>query len=177
MNLSFTKDKWSYYLKSKDKLQQLNSYYPCKFCNRHEKCYYDDNDLFHDDNGISKYRYYICKELYDQIEIFKDQLLLINFVLKNNLNTDLNYVVSALIHNLDFKNVKISCFISKEKEISNRLLYLNYKYDNLTIKELKTLLLKRNLKFHSSKKKDLIVILTYDLNHKTQLWKNDDIGL
>jgi len=47
---SFNRDKWLYYLKSRDKLQQLNSCYPCKFCGRYEKCYYDE-ELFNECSG------------------------------------------------------------------------------------------------------------------------------
>ena len=174
MELSFNHDKWLYYLKSRDKLQQLNSYYPCKFCRRHEKCYYDE-ELFHEySSGIFKYRYYICQELYEQVKTFKDKILLIYLLLSKNLNFDLKNIICTIIYHLD---VKISCVVSKEKEISRRLAYLNYSFNNFTLNQLKVLVVKRNLTVKSNKKQTHITVLQNDLHQKKQLWVNDDIGL
>jgi hypothetical protein len=174
MELSFNHDKWLYCLKSRDKLQQLNSHYPCKFCRRHEKCYYDE-ELFHlPSNNMFKYRYYICQELYEQVKIFKDKILLIHLLLSENLNSDLNRVICTMIYYLD---IEISCVASKEKLISHRLEYLNYSFDNLTLNQLKVLTVKRNIKVKSNKKHIYISMLQIDLYQKKQLWMNDDIGI
>jgi hypothetical protein len=174
MELSFNHDKWLYYLKSRDKLQQLNSYYPCKFCRRHENCYYDE-ELFHQNsNDIFKYRYYICQESYEQVRRFKDKIMLIYFLLSENLNFDLNNIIYTIIYHLD---VEISCIVSKEKDILYRLSYLNYSFDNFTLNQLKVLVIKRNLRIKSNKKQAYITELQNDLYQKKQLWSNDDIGL
>lgn len=174
MELSFNHDKWLYYLKSRDKLEQLNSHYPCKFCGRHERCYYDE-ELFHDKaNGIFKYRYYICQESYNEVRTFKDKILLIYSLLSINLNQDLRNFICTTIYHL---NGNISCIISKQKEISRRLEYLNSSFNNLTLNQLKILAAKRNLIIKSNKKQLHISLLQYDINQKKQLWTNDDIGL
>lgn len=174
MELSFNHDKWLYCLKSRDKLQQLNSHYPCKFCRRHEKYYYDE-ELFHQNsNDIFKYRYYICQESYEQVKIFKDKIMLIYLLLSENLNFDLNNIIYTILYHLD---IKISCVVSKNKLISHRLEYLNYSFDNFTLNQLKELVLKRNLKVRSNNKKIYITALQNDVNYNKQLWLNDDIGL
>ena len=174
MELSFSRDKWLYYLKSRNKLEQLNSHYPCKFCGRHEKCYYDE-ELFHDkSNGIFKYRYYICQESYNEVRTFKDKILLVYSLLCENLNQDLKNVICTMIYHL---NSNISCLMSKQKEISRRLDYLNHSFDNLTLNQLKMLVVKRNLTIKNNKKQLHISLLQYDINQKKQLWANDDIGL
>lgn len=174
MELSFNHDKWLYALKSRDKLHQLNSYYPCKFCRKHEKCYYDE-ELFHQkSNNLFKYRYYICQESYNQVKIFKEKIILIYLLLSENLNFDLNNLIYTMLYHLD---IEISCVVSKEKEIFNRLEYLNYSFDNLSLNQLKALSIKRNIKVKSNKKQIYFRALQNDLYQKKQLWINDDVGL
>ena len=88
-----------------------------------------------------KYRYYICQESYNQVKIFKDKIPLIHILLSNKLNFDLKNFICMIMYHID---IEISCIVSKEKEISRRLAYLNYSFDNFTLNQLKILTTKRN---------------------------------
>ena len=147
-------------------LIQLETEYPCHFCERYRRCYYNDHLLYND------YHYYICDETHRQIvitqKIYKS-ITLYHYLL-NNLCEDIKHIILKLMYTDHF----IDCIKSKEMINNERNRYINYNFRSLTIKEMKELMIQRNISFSGCKlRSHYINALQMDIHHKQWIWHRD----
>ncbi len=157
-----------YYIKNVE-MKQLKSHVRCYFCQRASECYYS-NDLCYK-GFVDSYRYYICKDSYQDLVSFPNKMLLLNY-LKQDLCFDVLSVIYA-----NFKDIS-RCIKIVENEKINRHLYLNTDLTKLTINQLKELMTRNNMYIVSNQRKVCYVRqIRNDMMSKHHVWKNDEIGL
>jgi hypothetical protein len=154
-----------YYIKNIN-MKQLKATVPCYFCKRYFTCYYS-NELCYQ-GYVDKYRYYVCHDLHEDLIGLPEKMTLIHHI-TINLNEDMKNVIFSYF--CDIISIP-SCIISKNKIIINRNNYIDYDYTSLTIKQLKELMIQRNLPVIKNKlKKYYLEQINYDVITKKFEWQ------
>ena len=166
--MSFVELLEMYYIKNVE-MKQLKSHVRCYFCQRASECYYS-NDLCYK-GFVDSYRYYLCKDSYNDLISFPNKMLLLN-----NLKRDLCFDVLSVIYAY-FKDIA-PCIKIVENEKINRHLYLNTDLTKLTINQLKELMNQNDMYIVKNQRKIYYIQqLKNDFLNKRFIWKNDEIGL
>jgi hypothetical protein len=144
------------------KLLQIESHYPCRFCNIDSQCFYYNKPCYND--------YFTCPITHYQLRGFYHYLFIINQL--NDLNKDCQYVIRLLFYNINTPK----CIDNKNKIIQYRINYLKqFDFISLfTLKQLKDLILTLGLRCPKNQKKSSHQYVLF--NHRSQIcnqWSND----
>ena len=141
----------------------------CFFCKTPCRAYYHDQLTY--PQGLDHYRYYLCEDAYQDVSKPRS-IILIYHLIQTQLCSDLKPMI--LIMMCDHV---ISCIEKQKKAENDRDDYLNYDFENLSLKQLQQLTIKRKLVAYKCRtRNDYINVLRNDVQWKSYEWrwhKND----